>query len=366
MANEISIFDQPNAALPAHIKAFLGDNSNIADKTTVPSLSYEGKVWTVSLHGEKTKLMKRDAEGDEIPVSVFRAVILGFAPKRGRTYYEGAYDPAKVGVPICWSDNGVTPDATIAEPQAKSCDGCPMSIKGSKVTEQGKAIAACSQHRMLVVVPANNLTFEPLRLKIAMTSDWDKQSPDLEAQQWFAFSNLLDFIKARGINHTATFSVKMKFDPNVAYPKVIFSPDRILTAEELAITGPLSSSQQVKDLVVGKFTLTGADGVQKAITQAEPAKDVEEGPTKEERAAAAAAVLAEEEAAKKAAAKAKREAAAAKKAEEEAAAAAAKKLAIVADDDDDVALPGAKTEDKPAAAGISPDVAALLAEWGDD
>jgi hypothetical protein len=150
---------------------------------------------------QKTKLEKRDSDGEVVPVSVMKVVILDYAKRRGRTYYEGAYDPDKESAPICWSDDGITPDATVPdEVKTKTsfkCDTCPLAAKGSKVTDQGKAIAACSQHRMLAVVPANKLDFTPLRLKIAITSDWDKQSPDAEAQGWYAFSNYTDYLKAK-------------------------------------------------------------------------------------------------------------------------------------------------------------------------
>jgi len=123
MANELTIFDQPKTQVPAHVAKFFREESNIADRMTVPSLGLTGKVWTISVNGEKTKLMRKDAEGDETPVGVFRVVILDYAKKRGRTYYEGAYDPTKEAPPACWSDDGVTPDASIAEPQASKCEG---------------------------------------------------------------------------------------------------------------------------------------------------------------------------------------------------------------------------------------------------
>ena len=71
MSNALSLFDSPAFAIPAHLQD-LNDEGNIADRQTTPSLSYEGKVWTISVNGEKTKLMKRDADGDEMPVAVMR------------------------------------------------------------------------------------------------------------------------------------------------------------------------------------------------------------------------------------------------------------------------------------------------------
>lgn len=271
--NALSIFDP--GQLPAHVGNFFGEaGSNIQDKQTVPSLSYEGKTWSISLDGNKTKLMKRNEDGDEEPISTMRVVVLDYAKRRGRQYYTGTYDPNNVSAPVCWSDDGITPDDTLPPPgtqvepgkpvkQSLKCDGCPMSVKGSKIVD-GKATVACSQHRMLAVVPAHKLDFEPLRLKIAITSDWDSQSPEAEAQGWRSFSKYTDFLKSRGVQHTAALVTKIKFDTNTAYPKLFFAADRWLDQNELAIVGPLTRDEKVTKLLSGTFTPNGVDGTEKA------------------------------------------------------------------------------------------------------
>lgn len=276
--NALTMFDARSGNLPAHVANFFGDEgSNIADKATVPSLSYEGKTWTIALDGAKTKLMRRNADGDEEPVTTMKLVILDYGKRRGRAFYEGEYDPSKASAPLCWSDDGVAPDASIQEPKAKKCGDCPLAVKGSKISAQGKAVTACSQHRMLAVVPANKLDFTPLRLKIAMTSDFDKQSPDAEAQGWYAFSNYMDFLKSRGVQHTAALVTKIKFDTATAYPKLFFSPDRWLEAAELATVAPIAKSDEVKSLLAGTWTPAGADGVPVAAAP-EPEPEPEPAP----------------------------------------------------------------------------------------
>jgi hypothetical protein len=256
MSTALTLFDAKTVAIPDYLRD-LNEEGNIPDRQTTPSLSFEGKVWTISLNGEKVPLMKRDADGDEIPVSVMRAVILGFNPRRGRAYYPGAYDPAKIAQPTCWSDDGDKPHPSIAEPQSRTCAECPLAVKGSKISEQGKPVAACSQHRILVVVPAHKLDMEPLRMKIPVTSDYDKE---LDDPQWFAFQQYRDFLKARGVNHTAMVVTKMKFDPRVPYPKIIFSPDRFLTADEMRIVAPVAKSETVAKLLAGIWTPAGTNG----------------------------------------------------------------------------------------------------------
>lgn len=258
--NEVTIFDTKQAAIPAYLQETLGDEKNIVDRVSVPSLSYGGKVWTISKDGEKTRIMKVNDDGDEVAVPLIRVVVLDYAKRRGRAYYEGAYDPDKQSAPLCWSEDGVKPHASIAEPQHSTCEGCPWSVKGSKVTDNNRAVTACSQHRMIVVAPLAKLDM-PLRMKIAITSDWDKQNEAAAAKNWFAFNNYTDAMRARQINHTAMVVTKMKFDIDVDYPKVLFGPDRYITEEEAAIVKPLINSDEVKNLLSNTWTPAGADGV---------------------------------------------------------------------------------------------------------
>jgi hypothetical protein len=364
MSTALTMFDQPQLAIPEHLKGFLEDEKNVEDRVTVPSLSYEGKVWTISANGEKTKLMKRDADGDEMPVGVMRVVVLDYAKRRGRAYYEGSYDPSKVSMPQCWSEDGVAPDAAVREPQSSKCDTCPLAAKGSKVTDAGKAVSACSQHRMLAVVPAAKMDMTPLRMKIAVTSDYDKESPELDKEGWFAFSSLLDFLRSKNIGHTAAMVIKMKFDPNVAYPKVKFSPDRWLEKAELETVAPVAKSDEVKKLLAQTFTVNGVDG-----TRRDEAEEPE---------------AAEPKLSEQAKAKPPTTRTAKPKAEEPK---PAPKATVVDDDDYDLnaALGGSTTkaaetkvetkattekktpvETPKVDTAVSDDVASLLAEWGDD
>ena len=287
--NALAMFN--SGSMPAHIAAFTGElGSNLPDRQTVPSLSYEGKTWTISLDGVKTKLTKKNSDGDDEPVSTMKVVVLDCAPRRGRQFYEGTYDPNKIAAPRCWSADGVAPDKNVKDPIASACDKCPNSVKGSKVLDNGNATVACSQHRMLAVVPAGKMDFTPLRLKIAITSDWDSQSPEEEAKGWFSFSKYLDMLKSRGCPHTAAIVTKMKFDNNAAYPKIFFSADRWLTPEEVQAIAPTTKSDDVKKLLDNSWTPAGVDGVPNqagAVAKAEPEPEPEPEPVAEIPAASA-------------------------------------------------------------------------------
>ena len=257
-SNAVAAWD-PNsgAALPAYLTETLGElGSNIPDRQTVPSLSYEGKVWTVVKDGNKTKMQAPNADGDMVPLPIMRVVLLDFNADRGRAYYTGTYNPAAASAPTCWSADGKAPDASVKEKQGAICQTCPMAAKGSKI-QDGKEMVACSQHRMLAVVPAFDISADPLRLKIAVTSDYDKE---LVEHGWFALRQYVDFLKSRGVNHTGLVVTKIKFDANTAYPKLLFSLDRILSPDEAVQMKKAIANPKVAELLAEKWTAAGTNG----------------------------------------------------------------------------------------------------------
>lgn len=257
-STSVAVWD-PNsgAALPAYLADTLGElGTNIPERTNVPSLSYEGKTWAIHKDGNKTKLQVQNADGDMVPVPIMRVVVLNFNADRGRAYYPGLYNPAASAAPVCWSADGKTPDPSVKEKQSPDCNGCPMSIKGSKVID-GKEMVACGSHRMIAVAPAFEIDSDPLRLKIAVTSDYDKE---IVEHGWFAFRQYVDFLKARGITHTALVVTKIKFDMQAQYPKLLFALDRVLTPDEIVRMKTALANPKVAELLAEKWTAAGTSG----------------------------------------------------------------------------------------------------------
>lgn len=382
MSTALTIFDQPNMALPAHIGSFFDEERNVLERNTTPTLGVTGKVWTITVNGESTKLTKIDAEGDEVPMSIMRVVILDYGKRRGRSFYEGNYDPNNTAKPKCWSDDGVTPSSNVREPLASKCDKCPMAVKGSKVTDNGVQTTACSQHRILAVVPANKLDFTALRFKIAITSDYDDKSPELAAQNWYAFKQLLDLMQSKGVQHTAALVVKMKFDSNAAYPKVLFSPDRWLNADEIATIRDRIKSDEVQNLIAGVMaTDTVPDAAEPATPAAAAAQAKAAAPQSAAKPAPKAAPADDDDDEVPAPKTPKAKVVVDDEEEEvpiQTPPKALKKQAAkpapapVTDDDDEEAPPAPKKGKKAAAApaavatDVPDDVASLLEEWGDD
>jgi hypothetical protein len=241
----------PGAALPAHLQQAADElGSNMPERNNIPSLSYEGKVWQIVNGKDKTKLQQRNNEGDIVPMSVMRLVVIDLNGRRGRSYYAVGYDATKPAQPDCWSSDGEAPEDAVPTKQSPSCKTCPMAVKGSRLVD-GREMTACSQHRILAVVPSGDIASDPLRLKIAMTSDWDKDNVD---PGWFAFQQYMDFLKGQGIPHSSMVVTKAKFDNNTAYPKVLFAVDRFLSEAEMDDVRIQHKNPKVAAILSDKFT----------------------------------------------------------------------------------------------------------------
>lgn len=373
MASEIIPFVP--GQMPDHVKKFLdAGNSNIVERQTVNSLNYGGKQFSVTIGGKKTNMMKRGDSGELEPISILPIIILGYNPRRGRSFYIKGYDETKPTAPDCFSDDGVAPSSSSKLKQSDKCKGCPQSIKGSKVSADGtQAAVACSEHRMLAVVPAKKMDMPPLRLRIAITSDWDTRSPQEEAQGWYSFSKFTDFLTNIGVSHTAAVVTLVKMDPNSKFAKLFFKVQGYIGDQEtLDFLAKLAKSDPVNELLNGTYGPNSDSGETKegggepvgATKPDAPKSGLGGAATEPDNTAAKAAVAAAaaQQAAKAAAQQAAKIAAAkaaetAKLAAEEAArlAAAAEAEANAGDGemvlDGDVILPG---DDEPKAEAAKP------------
>lgn len=252
MSNAITLLGE-GTALPAHL-AVLDGHDNIVARDTTPALSFKGKTWRLRIGGEETVLTRMNADNESEPTPIVKVVVLNINPARSRTFYAGAYEEGKNKSPDCWSSDGTRPDKEVTSPVAATCASCPNAVKGSRITENNKESTACTALKRIAVVPIARLDMEPLLLKIPQTSIWDKNNAENEAKGYFAWDQYVDFLRSRGLKHTAGVVTKIKFDVNVAYPKLLFTAERWLTPEELAVVAPIIESESVKKLLVGKLT----------------------------------------------------------------------------------------------------------------
>lgn len=237
MSTEVSVFDP--IALPAYMQEGIASGeieTTLQQRQNMPQLTFRGKVWRAIVKGEEH--VQTNQDGD--PISTIKVVILATNTARSRAYYEGQYKEGENRMPTCWSNDGTAPDADVERPCGEACASCPMAAKGSRVNIDGSAGVACSTFKNIVVVPANDLNFPALRLRLPQTSIWDKSSDD---KHWFAYDQYIDMLRSRGTPNQSLVVTKIKFDPSKAYPKLLFSLDTdhhpkygaLLTEEEYRV-----------------------------------------------------------------------------------------------------------------------------------
>lgn len=287
---------QPGGQLPAHIvAAFADEESNMGGRASIDQLSYRGKIWRVVLKGEEHILQRTNGETGEIePLGIVSLVVLDQNKNRSRSFYPGSYEDGKNTPPTCYSADGVTPDASVKEPQAATCASCPNSVKGSKITENGKQTTACSPFKRIAVVPSTRIAgHAAMLLRIAQTSVWDKDNGENEAKGWYAWDQYTDMLRARGAKHTAAVETRVKFDIRTPYPKLLFSASRWLSEEETAQV----KAKLVADTDVIETILTGGgnDGAANATPQKTDTPAAAPVATKAAAPAAAPAVSAADE-----------------------------------------------------------------------
>lgn len=161
--------------LPAHLQKYQAPDVGAALSQNLGSAMPPH----VSIEGGRFMLI--DASNNEIPVPTFDpqigvyldACIIDVNQHMSRMYYIKDYDPSAAGAPPdCWSDNGVAasigasavPLLQVPHPRAgqpaATCAECPMAVWGSKISNLGSKIPACSQkQKMALLVPGFQTLF---------------------------------------------------------------------------------------------------------------------------------------------------------------------------------------------------------------
>lgn len=242
-------FDE--AKLPAHLRnSAMQDNTDLTANVGggFPVLSIKGKVFTVVRGGQREMLTREDADGDMVPASAIEVVLVKANKNFSKVYYDTGYKEGESDGknPTCYSNNGDKPEADAEKPQSKTCAACQWNVWGSKVSDNGSKVKACTDVRRIAVVPAGQLN-DPMLLRI----------PPATLKP---LSEYGDKLGKRAVPYNAVLT-KIKFDAEMATPKLTFAPVRFLTEEEYSeVTGLLSENivEQIIGAVHTPFTTEAA------------------------------------------------------------------------------------------------------------
>jgi hypothetical protein len=141
-----------------------------------------------------------------------------------RTFYAEAYDPEGAAkLPDCWSNDGRAPDSRAANPQSASCKACPMNVVGSGSKGKGKA---CRYRRHLAVLVEGDPSGEVYQLGLAAKSLFGDAVGNTYPYEAYA-----RFLKANGEGPDSVVT-RVMYDTEADTLTLKFQAVRHLTQEE--------------------------------------------------------------------------------------------------------------------------------------
>jgi hypothetical protein len=248
-------FDTASGNLPAYLKQ--AKREGINDDLTAhagagfPVMSIKGKNFSVIRDGERTVLTK-EVDGEMIAVPSIEVVMVKANKGTSKVFYiKGYQEGAEAVKPDCFSNTGDKPDASVAEPQAKSCAVCPHNQWGSKVSDNGSKGKACQDSvRMAIATP--DLINDPYLLRV----------PPASIKSLGEYGKMLG---KRGVGYNMVVT-RIGFDMESPTPKLTFKPTGLLSDTAYAQVQEVIASDVVQSIL-------GTEGM--AVAQAEAQAEAE-------------------------------------------------------------------------------------------
>jgi hypothetical protein len=260
MSNLITTQDLPDFLQTAGVSEL---TKQLAGKTGIKRIVPKNGSFKLMVKGEEMGKIK-----DEL-----NAIIINAAPKVGRIFYAKQWSAdAEPTAPDCFSNDGNTPDAKAANPQARNCNECPQNVKGSG---QGQSKACRYSRRIAVLLEQDfgtSLEGEVYQMNLASKSLFGDNVGDA-----FTFENYTKYLNSNGksIDYVVT---RISFNEENDNSSVLFNPVRYIKRNEHEVANRMAVTEQTKALVM--MTPSQADGVVKQPAIAAPAKAEEPEPTK--------------------------------------------------------------------------------------
>lgn len=196
-----------------------GELAGLSKTVPAPSgrtISTKGKLFTFP-----------DAKTSQGPLE---AVILDH--RNFNKFYSAAYDPKNPTPPKCFALSkdldGMSPHADVQEKQSETCAVCTYNQWGSASVGKGKACR--NTVRLAIATPDATADSEPFIISISPTG----------IKSWSALVNALGTRELIPVQVVTSIA----FDPNQAFPTLIFKPLRPLDDEQLTVMWALRQKAQ--------------------------------------------------------------------------------------------------------------------------
>ena len=222
-----------NIQVPAHLAARVGVPSVLGAALT-GGLSSGQSFPKISIKASRFRIKEGDTE-TVLESTTLDVVIVGANPRLSKTWYAKAWDKdAEPAAPDCYSLDGISPDPESEDPQNDLCASCPHNAWGSKVTDSGQQIKACSDRKRLAVVAADDPSGPVYLLEVTPA----------------ALKGLNQYQKELSVRGIPPEIVKTRvsFDTDASFPKLKFTFGGFLDADVQEVVDGLFGSEQVKEI----------------------------------------------------------------------------------------------------------------------
>jgi hypothetical protein len=233
--------------------------TGVDDDTRVVAGGGTGGIKRISIKGGVFRKMSGGKEIASIEDRHMNVIFVKMAHHPSRTYYEGTYKEGEKSGPICWSSDSKTPDAEVKTPKAKTCEQCPMSVKGSG---NGGVGAACRLSWRTAVVLPNDPSGDVMQLVLPATSVFGKE----ENGKW-PFRPYIQMLANNNIS-AGRVVTRMQFDTKATAPKLLFSPASAVNADDVDSVVAQGKSSAAEMAV--KLTVYQADESSEGASESEP------------------------------------------------------------------------------------------------
>jgi hypothetical protein len=219
----------------------------------------------ISIRGKTFRKIVGGKEVSVVEDNYMNVVIVKMAHNASRTFYAEAYKEGETSGPACWSSDSRTPDAEVPNPQAKSCDTCPNSVRGSGAGGTG---SACRLSWRLAVVLPHDPSGDVMQLVLPATSAFGKE----ENGKW-PFRPYVQMLANNNVS-AGRVVTRMQFDSKSSTPKLVFSPAAAVNQEDLDVLQKQSKSEAAERAI--KLTVYQSDTQGQEATTPAPAVEVKE------------------------------------------------------------------------------------------
>lgn len=248
-----------NIQLPAHLASRIGSPSTIGGAMTagIGGASFK----RISKRGGRFRIRDGSAE-TVLPDNKLRAVIVGASPGMTKTFYK-KYDPsADDKKPDCYSNDGIRPAADAEDQQSQLCANCEQNVWGSKMSDAGTKMKACSDQKRLAIISADDESPEPEVYLYTVTP--------AELTAFRTYGNLL---ASKGFPPELVVT-ELTFDTDASFPKVEFKFGGFVEEHKVPVIDSLIGSQTVRE-ITGEVPLV-ATIVETPKAKPHPVKTVKE------------------------------------------------------------------------------------------